>query len=80
MRFVGGSVEITLPDIYVGQQGMNVEKAVFDRVAKLLQDELNDVTRKISINQQTLNTLAFQQAVSKRDRARLDSMIRELRG
>jgi hypothetical protein len=57
---------------------MQIQKEVVERVTKVLQKELDIVRSKIYSNKSTFKRLRDEQTILKRERARLDKMIRDI--
>jgi hypothetical protein len=55
---------------------MQVKKVVYDRVVQVLQDEKNKIVDKIRVNKYTFQKLRDEQTVLKRERAKIDEIIR----
>jgi hypothetical protein len=57
---------------------MQVKKEVIERVKGVLQKELDTIRYKISDNKNAFKKLRNEQIILKRERARLDQMIRDI--
>lgn len=59
---------------------MNIKKLVIERITNLLQNEYNNINHKIFENKWKFKKLEEEQTILKRERAKLQQLINDVKG